>query len=111
MTILEIMYQRIYRVGLGQGFGSTRLKLGAVKMFQDGSIQGLTGALSEPYHNKPGYRGDLINTQEDLERMVEKYHAAGLQIAVHAMETGPLNRPSRLLRKPSGFTRTRTFAT
>lgn len=84
MTIIEILYQKIFEAGLGKGFGSDYLKLGAVKMFQDGSIQGLTGALEEPYYNKPDFRGELINSQENLDSMVEKYHQAGLQIAIHA---------------------------
>jgi hypothetical protein len=84
MTIIEELYNHIHAMGLGTGFGSEYLKIGSVKLLQDGSIQGLTGALSEPYHNKPDFRGELILPQETLDGLVEKYHGEGFQIAVHA---------------------------
>ncbi len=84
LTVIEEFYRDILELGLGTGFGSEYLKMGCVKLLQDGSIQGLTGALTEPYHNKPDHRGDLIMPQETLDELVEKYHSAGLQIAIHA---------------------------
>jgi predicted amidohydrolase YtcJ len=84
LTIIEEQYQRLLELGLGTGFGSEFLKLGCVKLFQDGSIQALTAALTEGYLNKPELKGDLILSQEILNDLVEKYHRAGLQIAVHA---------------------------
>ncbi|MBU2552241.1 MAG: amidohydrolase [Proteobacteria bacterium] len=84
MTILEPFYARIIELGLGPGFGSEHLKLGSVKLFQDGSIQGLTAALRKPYHNRPDYFGDLIMPQENLDAVVEKYVGLGFQMAIHA---------------------------
>ena len=84
LTVIEEFYRGILDLGLGTGFGSEYLKMGCVKLLQDGSIQGLTGALTEPYYNKPDHRGDLIMPQETLDKQVEKYHSAGLQIAIHA---------------------------
>ncbi len=64
------------------------IRLVAVKTFQDGSIQGLTGYLSEPYHRtppgKPDYRGYAVRTREELARSVLAAHRAGRQVAVHA---------------------------
>ena len=45
------------------GMGDDRFKLGAVKLWADGSIQGLTSALSEPYHRARHTRGALIHPQ------------------------------------------------
>jgi len=84
MTIMEHEYNAICEHGLGTGFGSEFLKIGSVKMFQDGSIQAMTGALSKDYHNKKGFRGELIHPQETLEQLVVKFHNQDLQIAVHA---------------------------
>jgi hypothetical protein len=84
LTIVEEQYQRLLELGLGTGFGSEFLKIGCVKLFQDGSIQALTAALTDGYLNKPDLKGDLILSQEVLNDLVEKYHSAGLQIAVHA---------------------------
>lgn len=84
LTIVERVYNSLFNLGLGHGFGSEYLKLGSVKLFQDGSIQALTGALNQVYHNRPDYRGDYIYPQEDLNKLVEKYHSAGFQLAIHA---------------------------
>ncbi len=63
------------------------LRIGAVKFVGDGSIQGYTGYLSEPYH-RPGdhdadYRGYPNIDAETLADQVKKVHCAGRQVAVH----------------------------
>ncbi len=64
-----------------------RLRLGAVKIVADGSIQGYTGYLSEPYHVPPGddptYRGYPRVLRDELFTLVDRYHSAGLQLAIH----------------------------
>lgn len=64
-----------------------RLKVAAVKMFQDGSNQGYTGYFSEPYYTpykgNPNYRGYPRRSREALVEMVKKAHLAGYQIAIH----------------------------
>jgi hypothetical protein len=63
------------------------LRVGAVKLVADGSIQGYTGWLSEPYHvapgDDPGHRGYPTLAPDELARAVTRYHSAGLQVAVH----------------------------
>jgi predicted amidohydrolase YtcJ len=71
-------------VGIRTGCGDDWLRIGGVKIFADGSIPGLTAALSEPYHCDPDKKGNLIFTQEELDRRILRYHEAGFQIAVHA---------------------------
>ena len=83
-TIIADLYESIWRMGLGSGFGSKFMKLGSVKLFQDGSIQALTAALEAPYLNSPGFRGHVLMPQETLNARVKRYHRAGLQIAIHA---------------------------
>lgn len=84
LTTVHTMYDQFIKMGLGTGFGSDFLKLGGVKLFQDGSIQALTAALSADYHSNPGLRGELIIPQKEMEGLVAKYHQEGLQVAVHA---------------------------
>jgi hypothetical protein len=64
-----------------------RVRVGAVKLITDGSIQGYTGYLSEPYHVPPGddpeYRGYPRIPRDELFELVARYHAAGLQLAMH----------------------------
>ena len=64
-----------------------RLKVAAVKMFQDGSNQGYTGYFSKPYYTPykgdPNYCGYPRRSREALVKMVKKAHLAGYQIAIH----------------------------
>jgi predicted amidohydrolase YtcJ len=63
------------------------LFIGAIKLVADGSIQGYTGYLSEPYHVPPGddpeFRGYPRIGREELIERVSRYHEAGFQLAVH----------------------------
>lgn len=67
------------------------LSLGAVKIFQDGSIQGYTGYLSNPYHSvinpiiqdPDAWRGYPIYDRNTFIEKVVHFHRAGWQIAVH----------------------------
>lgn len=56
----------------------------SVKLFQDGSIQGETGALREPYYHHPDVIGELQHSQEELNDKVLALHKRGFRIATHA---------------------------
>ena len=64
-----------------------RIRIGAVKAWQDGSIQGYTGFLTEPYFIQPagkeGYRGYPSRSRDALVQMVTDYHRRGYQLAIH----------------------------
>jgi predicted amidohydrolase YtcJ len=51
----------------------------------DGSLGSQTAALSEPYADRPTSRGELYFADDDLAALVLTAHAAGLQIALHAI--------------------------
>ncbi|MDH3622586.1 MAG: amidohydrolase [Myxococcales bacterium] len=68
-------------------FASDRVHIGAIKFVGDGSIQGYTGFLTEPYH-QPGehpadYRGYPNIDAETLNAEVKTIHCEGQQVAVH----------------------------
>lgn len=71
--------------GLKTGDGDERLRVGAIKLFQDGSFMAQTAALQEPYCDKPDSRGMLIHSQEEIDAIVAAAHAAGMQVAVHVI--------------------------
>ena len=58
--------------GFVSGFGDSRLKLGGIKIVQDGSNQGFTGHFTEPYHTPfngdAEWRGYPARSREDLPR-------------------------------------------
>ncbi len=61
--------------------------LGPVKIIADGSIQGYTGYLSQPYHTPykgdAEYRGYPRLSLEQLSLEVDKYLRRGIQLAIH----------------------------
>ena len=68
-------------------YASDRVHRGAAKLVGDGSIQGYTGFLSEPYY-LPGehaadYRGYPNIDAETLNAQVKALHCSGQQLAVH----------------------------
>ncbi|MFT5665592.1 MAG: putative amidohydrolase YtcJ/uncharacterized membrane protein YdjX (TVP38/TMEM64 family) [Gammaproteobacteria bacterium] len=62
-------------------------QVGPVKLFVDGSPQGYTAYLTEPYFKQPtgqtGYRGFPVTEQSQLIETVSKYQKAGIQLAIH----------------------------
>ena len=67
---------------------SSRVRIGGVKAFLDGSLGGRTAAFFEPYADDPSTRGQLIYNGTDEDVLREQAIAAdalGLQIAVHAI--------------------------
>lgn len=67
---------------------SDMFTVGPIKIISDGSIQGYTGFLRHPYHvpyhGDTSYRGYPTFEQAELDKIIEKFHTADLQIAVHA---------------------------
>ncbi len=74
--------------GFLTGFGNDRLRIGPAKIVGDGSIQGYTGWLTQPYHvpfkGDQSYRGYPVTPPENLTALVLELHRAGYQIAIHA---------------------------
>ena len=70
---------------LRTGDGDDHLRLGAMKIFIDGSLGGSTALLSQPYHDDGDNRGVMIPEIADLNEQVLKAHAGGLQVAIHAI--------------------------
>lgn len=82
-------------------YKTDKLDIGAIKIIADGSIQGYTGYLSEPYYVQPvgnGHGADNGDSEptadklsrgyprvakQDLNEWVSKYHKAGYQMAIH----------------------------
>ena len=72
--------------GMTTGLGDEWIKLGATfEHTADGSFSERTMALSVPYPGvTPPYKGNVTETQEDLNAWVERVHRAGIQVNCHA---------------------------
>lgn len=74
-----------FGLGLRTGFGDTWLRLGALKVFSDGSLIGRSAAMAEPYSDDPCNHGMLAMDDGELRRTLLEAHRAGWQVATHAI--------------------------
>lgn len=72
--------------GVRTGFGDEWLRFGATSEHAaDGSFSERTMAMSTPYPgSKDGYKGNVTQTQDELNAWVERVHRAGIQVNCHA---------------------------
>lgn len=87
MMIHVNLLQTIIDLGIKQGFGNDRLRVGPIKIFIDGSLIGRTAAVSQPFLEDPrdDNLGLFMMPREEFENYVWQAHSAGFQIAVHAI--------------------------
>ena len=87
MMIRENLLPQIDELGLLQGFGGNRLRVGPIKMFIDGSLIGRTAAVTIPFLEDPSNDnlGLTMMSQERLDGYVLHAHRLGYQIAIHAI--------------------------
>ncbi len=73
-------------LGIRTGFGDDWLRIGAVKIFADGSLVGRTAAVHDEYAgpNAAG-RGYLQADAADLQATIIAAHRSGWQVATHAI--------------------------
>lgn len=80
--------EHVEALGLGSGWGSDRLALGALKLFADGTLGSGTALLHEPELPCDGHEprpGIAITPVDELRRLARRAGAAGLPLAVHAI--------------------------
>ncbi|SPE42426.1 Amidohydrolase 3 (fragment) [Candidatus Sulfopaludibacter sp. SbA3] len=72
--------------GIMTGFGDEWIRLGATSEHTvDGSFSERTMALSTPYPGvTPPYKGNVTETQDELNAWIERVHRAGIQVNCHA---------------------------
>ena len=74
----------LLRARMTTGFGSDRLRIGAIKLFCDGGLSSRTAALDEPYSVPPHESGLLRYEADALAADIRTCDEAGFQVAVHA---------------------------
>jgi predicted amidohydrolase YtcJ len=81
-NLLEAMIDN----GINSGFGDEWIRFGATSEHTaDGSFSERTMALSQPYAGtNPPYRGNITETQEELDAWAERVQRAGIQPNCHA---------------------------
>ena len=74
------------------GWGDEMFRVGPLKLLGDGSLGARTAYLSEDYADQPGERGLAIFTQEEFDALIGLAHEKGMQVAVHVIGDGVLDR-------------------
>ncbi|MDA3627560.1 amidohydrolase [Saccharopolyspora sp. WRP15-2] len=72
-------------LGLRTGLGDDTLRIGAVKLFSDGSLIGRTASMCCDYADAVGNRGFTQDDPERLREQIFRAHRAGWQVATHAI--------------------------
>ena len=78
--------------GYNTGWGSAMFRIGPLKLLGDGSLGARTVYLREGYADAPDQRGLAIYTQQQFDDMVFLAHSTGMQVAIHAIGDGILDR-------------------
>ena len=82
--------QECYDAGLVSGVGDDMLRVGAVKIFLDGSAGGRTACMRHPYLGGDDVTGVQILPDDQLNQMVHDYVGMGYQMARHAIGDGAI---------------------
>lgn len=72
-------------LGLRSGFGSKKLRVGAVKLFMDGALGPRTAAMIQPYEGESDNTGILNMDTEEFVEIGKKAIGGGLSITAHAI--------------------------
>lgn len=72
-------------VRLRQRYDADGLRVGTVKIFADGVLEGQTAAVLEPYTHQQGYRGEANFERRELIDLIVALDAQGFQVHVHAI--------------------------
>jgi predicted amidohydrolase YtcJ len=74
------------------GYGTDMVKVGAKKIFMDGSLGGRTAGMLEPYSDDPDARGDIFYTLPETIGLLREAYDAGIEAAVHAIGDASMER-------------------
>jgi predicted amidohydrolase YtcJ len=79
--------EELSRRGLVSGaeLGHPLLRMGAIKLYADGSLGSRTALLREPYADDPHTRGLAAMGREELTRSIKTADSLGFQVFIHAI--------------------------
>ena len=72
-------------LGVRTGFGTDRLKVGAIKMSIDGGLSAPVFWSLEDYEGRPGFRGAQRIPNDAFYRVARRAHELGWQLGIHTM--------------------------
>lgn len=85
LLVYQDAIDELLSLGLKTGDGDAMVRIGAMKLVQDGSLGARSGVLREPYANDPGNRGLPVHSNAELAELIIKGHNAEMQVAIHVI--------------------------
>ena len=85
---METEWKDQARIGIRRAFGSSWIRMGALKGYADGSLGSSTAYFFESFSDDPKNRGLLSDEMQSLPAIRERFikaDAAGLQLCIHAI--------------------------
>lgn len=73
------------QLGVRSGLGDDWIRIGAVKIFADGSLGARTALMVTPYEGEPENYGIAVATAEHLQTQVARAARAGIAVHIHAI--------------------------
>ena len=72
-------------LNLRTNFGGPGLRIGALKLFADGSFGAGTALLSQPYADRSGYSGLALRSEQEITQRFRQAARSGVQLCIHAI--------------------------
>ncbi|MBH9964735.1 amidohydrolase [[Bacillus] enclensis] len=88
------------------GEGTDKVKVGAVKVFLDGTQRLHTSAMRIPYKDKKDTAGNAVYSQQELNDIVSLAGQNGMQVAVHAIGDRAVEQAITAFEQPEANTET-----
>lgn len=85
LNVLHPLLDSLIALGIGGEFGDPFLRVGALKLFSDGSLGARNAALGQPYSDDPHTSGQLNFAQDALVGWMRRGREAGFQLMTHAI--------------------------
>jgi len=80
---LSSQIDELEAIGLAGPFGDDWLRIGAMKLYADGTLIGGTAWFTEPYGRHREFAGTTYWQPRELAALVSRAHAAGWQVGIH----------------------------
>ncbi|MBM7552548.1 amidohydrolase [Thalassobacillus pellis] len=87
------------------GDGTEQVKVGAIKIFLDGTQRLFTSAMRNPYPVNPSTEGTLVYSQDELNEMIRTASENDMQVAMHAIGDRAVEEAITALEQPEARTK------
>jgi predicted amidohydrolase YtcJ len=85
LMVYQSALEELKSLGLKTGDGDAQVRIGAMKLVQDGSLGARTGVVRDPYENDHENKGLPVHAQKSLDDWVWKGHEYGMQVGIHVI--------------------------